>query len=55
MSSEEQMQKYSYKFRLEAPQPGKAEEDANKAELQAYINDVLGISKTKKSGSKLTA
>ncbi len=46
MSSQaRQESKYSYKFTLEARRPGSTDLEPSKAEIQAYINEVLGITK----------
>jgi len=36
--------KYSYRFRLEARKLGSAQDEPNKAEVQSYINEILGVS-----------
>ncbi len=43
MSTQETQQKYSYTFRMEARKPGWDKEGPSKAEVQAYINEVLGV------------
>ncbi len=55
MESKEQ-QKYSYRYVFKASGPGvKPTQDADKNELLAYINEVLGIDKSsKKDGPELT-
>jgi hypothetical protein len=56
MSTEgEQSVKYRYKFSLSAPKRGSAEEEApSKAEIQAYINELLGIPRPKKPSEDAT-
>jgi len=51
LSSEtEQRLKYSYKFTLKAQETSRSPEDpSTKAEIQAYINEVLGIKPKKDS------
>lgn len=52
MPAEESKQKYSYKFSFAAPGPSdKRKEEPTQADLQAYINEVLGIAKPKKEVS----
>jgi len=43
-ASEGQEMKYSYRFRLEARKLGSAQDEPNKAEVQSYINEILGVS-----------
>jgi len=43
MSSQDEPQKYSYKFRLEAKNQTAFENDALKGEVQSYINELLGV------------
>jgi len=44
MSSDKEPQlKYTYRFRVEAKQPTAFEEDESKAEVQSYINELLGL------------
>jgi len=44
MSSESETQlKYSYRFRLEAKVPTTFDDETSKAEVQSYINDLLGL------------
>jgi hypothetical protein len=42
-SQDEPKLKYSYKFRLEAKSPGVFDEDTTRAEVQSYINELLGF------------
>jgi len=49
-SQDEQELRYSYRFTLPAGRTGSsATEEPQKAEIQAYINEVLGVSKRKDS------
>ena len=44
MSSDSETQlKYSYKFRLEAKNPTTFDDETAKAEVQSYINELLGV------------
>ncbi len=52
MSTQETQQKYSYTFRLEARKPGWDKEGPSKAEVQAYINEVLGVKPAAPGGSR---
>jgi hypothetical protein len=45
MTTEERSTKYSYKYRLEAPKVEEPNPEVDRIELQAYINEVLGISR----------
>jgi hypothetical protein len=47
MQSEEKGLKYSYRFRLEAGSEGSGSEEQSKADIQGYINDILGAKKPK--------
>jgi len=42
-SQEEPQLKYSYRFRVEAKKPGVFDDAEMKAEVQTYINELLGI------------
>ncbi|HEV2138948.1 MAG TPA: hypothetical protein VGR53_08900 [Nitrososphaerales archaeon] len=55
MESKEQ-QKYNYRYVFKAPTVGaQSTQEADKSELLAYINEVLGIEKsTRKDGPQLT-
>lgn len=53
--SEEQVQKYSYKFRLEAKLTAPSKDEASQAELQSYINEVLGIKPLKRPEQPISA
>jgi hypothetical protein len=56
VESKEQQQKYSYRYVFKAPGAGPTStQEADKSELLAYINEVLGIEKPgKKVGPELT-
>ena len=44
MSSDKETQlKYTYRFRVEAKEPAVFDEDESKAEIQSYINELLGL------------
>ena len=43
LSNQEQTPKYTYKFRLEAKTPAAFDDEASKAEVQSYINELLGV------------
>ena len=47
-SQDEPQLKYTYRFRVEAKQPEVFDEDTSKAEVQLYINELLGL----KEGSR---
>jgi len=47
MQSEEKGLKYSYRFRLEAVSEGSGSEAQSRADIQGYINDILGVKKPK--------
>ncbi|HZW85443.1 MAG TPA: hypothetical protein VFE91_06040 [Nitrososphaerales archaeon] len=56
MSEEQTQQKYTYKFRLEAQRVQAPKNDeASQADLQAYINDVLGIKRPQRTEQQITA
>ena len=55
MSEEQIQQKYTYKFRLEATVQAPSRDEASQADLQAYINDVLGIKRPQKPEQSITA
>jgi hypothetical protein len=42
-SQEEPQLKYNYKFRLEAKDPTPFDDETSKSEVQAYINELLGL------------
>ena len=42
-SQEEPQLKYSYRFRVEARKPREFDDPETKAEVQSYINDLLGV------------
>jgi hypothetical protein len=42
-SDEEPKLKYSYRFRVEAKQPEVFDNETEKAEVQSYINELLGL------------
>ena len=42
-SQEETQLKYTYRYRVEAKQPTAFDEDTSKAEVQQYINELLGM------------
>jgi hypothetical protein len=43
MTNEEQAQKYTYKYKFTAPEPVNPKDEPDKAALQNYINEILGI------------
>jgi len=44
MSSDTETQlKYTYRFRLEAKKPDAFDDQETKAEVQSYINELLGV------------
>ena len=48
MSKEDQPQKYSYRYSLQAkPALQTVREESGQAELQRYINEILGVRKAK--------
>jgi hypothetical protein len=47
MQSEEKSLKYSYRFRLDAASEGSGSELQSKADIQGYINDIIGVKKPK--------
>jgi len=42
-SQEEPQLKYSYRFRVEAKKSDAFDDPGSRAEVQAYINDLLGV------------
>jgi len=40
--------RYSYRFTLEARSPDSSADELSKAEVQAYINEILGVRKETK-------
>ena len=54
MSSIEAPQKYVYKFYLQASSKRDAADEPSKQEVQAYINDILGVVKPKSPRDTLT-
>jgi len=42
-SQEEPQLKYSYRYRVEAKNPGVYDDPEAKAEVQSYINELLGV------------
>ena len=42
-SQDEPQLKYTYRFRVEAKPPSAFDEDTSKAEVQVYINELLGL------------
>jgi hypothetical protein len=42
-SQEEPQLKYSYRFRVEAKKTGVFDDEESKAEVQSYINELLGV------------
>ena len=42
-SQEEPQLKYSYRFRVEAKKPGVFDDEKQKAEVQSYIKELLGV------------
>ena len=42
-TEEEPKLRYTYRFRLEAKSPEVFDEDLTKAEVQSYINELLGM------------
>jgi len=42
-SQDEPQQKYSYRYRIEAKSPAVFDEDKSRAEVQTYINELLGV------------
>jgi hypothetical protein len=47
MEPEEKGLRYSYRFKLEAESDGSGSEEQSKADIQGYINDLLGARKPK--------
>jgi protoporphyrinogen oxidase len=43
-SQEEPQLKYSYRFRVEAKRQDAFDDEESKAEVQSYINELLGVS-----------
>ncbi len=43
-----QESKFSYRFTVEARGSGPTVEEPSKAEIQAYINEILGVTREKK-------
>ncbi len=43
MSTQESSQKYQFTFKVEARKPGWDKDAPSSAEVQAYINEVLGV------------
>lgn len=52
MSSQELEPKYSYKFSLNPLDAQTKEDEVTKAEIQAYVNEVLGVKKGPAKGSR---
>ena len=48
MSAQQSEARYSYRFTLEARRPDSGAEEPSKAEVQAYINEILGVRKDTK-------
>ncbi len=48
MSAQQAEPKYSYRFTFEARSSNSGSDEPSKAEIQAYINEVLGIKKESK-------
>jgi len=52
MTSEDEPQvKYSYRFRLEAKQPERFDDESTKSEVQSYINGLLGVREKPREGT----